>query len=142
MTSKDGEATYLVVGLRVRGRVPGLRRGREVAALGRRGARAPPGTEVHVTGDPAMISDLTTAVNEASLKITAVSLLLLVGILWLVYRRRRRPCSCPLVTIGVALLCTRGALAWPVSTGWPCRPTPTRSSWPSPWAPGPTTASS
>ena len=56
----------------VRGRLPGLRRGREVAShRSSTISDVPPGTEVHVTGDPAMISDLTTAVNEASLKITA-----------------------------------------------------------------------
>jgi RND superfamily putative drug exporter len=57
-----------------------------------------------------MISDLTTAVNDASVKVTAVSLVLLVTILWLVYRRFAAV-FVPLVTIGVALLCTRGVLS-------------------------------
>lgn len=110
MTSKDGEAIYLVVGLRSAVGSPAsdedVKWLRSVVA----DLDAPPGTEIHVTGDPAMIADLTTAVNEASLKITAVSLLLLVGILWLVYRRVATVLI-SLVTIGVALLCTRGALA-------------------------------
>ncbi|HEY0891206.1 MAG TPA: MMPL family transporter [Nocardioides sp.] len=111
MTSKDGEATYLVVGLRSAVGSPAsdedVKWVRSVVAE----VDAPPGTEVHVTGDPAMISDLTTAVNAASLKIAALSQFLLIGILWLVYRRVATVLV-SLVTIGIALLCTRGALAW------------------------------
>ncbi len=111
MTSKDGEATYLVVGLRSAVGSPASDEDVKWLRSVVDDLDAPPGTEVHVTGDPAMIADLTTAVNDASLKITAVSLFLLVGILWLVYRRIATVLV-SLVTIGVALLCTRGALAW------------------------------
>ncbi len=111
MTSKDGEATYLVVGLRSAVGSPASDEDVKWLRSVVDELDVPPGTDVHVTGDPAMITDLTTAVNDASLKITAVSLLLLVGILWLVYRRFATVLV-SLVTIGVALLCTRGALAW------------------------------
>lgn len=111
MTSKDGEATYLVVGLRSAVGSPASDEDVKWLRSVVDDLDPPSGTEVHVTGDPAMISDLTTAVNEASLKITAVSLLLLVGILWLVYRRVATVLV-SLATIGIALLCTRGALAW------------------------------
>lgn len=110
LTSKDGEATYLVVGLRSAvGSPPSDEDVKWLRSIVD-DLEVPSGTEVHVTGDPAMIADLTTAVNDAALKITAVSLFLLVGILWLVYRRIVTVLV-SLVTIGIALLCTRGALA-------------------------------
>lgn len=111
MTSKDGVATYLVVGLRSAVGSPASDEAVTWLRSVVEDLDAPSGTEVHVTGDPAMIADLTTAVNEASLKITVVSLVLLVGILWLVYRRVATVLV-SLATIGIALLCTRGALAW------------------------------
>ncbi|MDO9495410.1 MAG: MMPL family transporter [Nocardioides sp.] len=111
MTSKDGEATYLVVGLRSAVGSPASDEDVKWLRSVVDDLDAPTGTEIHVTGDPAMITDLTTAVNDASLKITAVSLALLVAILWLVYRRVATVLV-SLVTIGIALLCTRGALAW------------------------------
>jgi RND superfamily putative drug exporter len=111
MTSQDGEATYLVVGLRSAVGSPASDEDVKWLRSVVNGLDLLPGTEVHMTGDPAMIADLTTAVNEASLKVTAVSLVLLVGILWLVYRRVATVLVL-LATIGVALLCTRGVLAW------------------------------
>ncbi|MDI6912552.1 MMPL family transporter [Nocardioides sp.] len=111
LTSKDGEATYLVVGLRSAVGSPASDKDVQWLRSVVDDLNAPPGTDVHVTGDPAMIADLTTAVNDASLKITAVSLVLLIGILWLVYRRVTTVLV-SLTTIGIALLCTRGALAW------------------------------
>ncbi|MCK5926872.1 MAG: MMPL family transporter [Nocardioides sp.] len=111
MTSEDGEATYLVVGLRSALGSPASDEDVRWLRAVVEDLDAPSGTQIHVTGDPAMITDLTTAVNDASLKITAVSLLLLVGILWFVYRRMATVLV-SLATIGVALLCTRGALAW------------------------------
>jgi RND superfamily putative drug exporter len=109
LTSDDGEATYIVVGLpSAVGSPESDQDVRWLRDLVDR--RTPAGTKVHVTGDPAMISDLTTAVNEASVKITVVTLLLLVSILWLIYRRVATA-FVPLATIGVALLCTRGVLS-------------------------------
>jgi RND superfamily putative drug exporter len=109
LTSDDGKATYIVVGLP--SAVGSPQSDQDVRWLRDLVERhTPPGTKVHVTGDPAMISDLTTAVNEASTKVTVVSLLLLVGILWLIYRRVATVVV-PLATIGVALVCTRGALS-------------------------------
>jgi RND superfamily putative drug exporter len=84
LTSDDGKATYIVVGMP--SAVGSPESDQDVKWL-----RAllvdldtPAGTRVHVTGDPAMISDLTTAANQASARITVVSLLLLVSILWLI----------------------------------------------------------
>lgn len=118
LTSKDGKATYIAVGLP--SAVGSPESDQDVHWL--RGIvvklHTPAGTKVQVTGDPAMISDLTTAVNQASTKVTVVSLLLLVGILWLIYRRVATV-FVPLATIGVALLCTRGALSLAGQHGLP-----------------------
>lgn len=118
LTSADGKASYVVAGLTSAVGSPAS--DQDVKWL--RGVvddlDVPDGTEVHVTGDPAMISDLTTAVNEASLKVTVVSVVLLLAILWLVYRRVAAVVV-SLATIGVALLCARGALALAGEHGLP-----------------------
>ncbi len=110
LTSDDGKSTYFPVGISSPVGSPtadaDVKWIRSVVAS----LDVPPGTKVFVTGDPAMISDLTTAVNEASHKVTAVTVVLLLVILWLVYRRWITV-FVPLATIGVALLCARGALA-------------------------------
>ena len=110
LTSKDGKATYIPVGLSA---PIGSPRSNEDVALLRSivdDARTAPGTEVHITGDPATVADLTTAVNDASDTITLISVGLLVFILVLIYRRLVTVLI-PLATIGVALLCTRGVLS-------------------------------
>jgi RND superfamily putative drug exporter len=110
LTSKDGKATYLAVGIPAPVGSPtadaDVKWLRQVIA----GLDPPTGTRLYVTGDPAMISDLTTAVNDASQKVTAVTVVLLLVILWLVYRRWVTVLV-PLATIGVALVCARGILA-------------------------------
>lgn len=111
LVSKDGQAAYLVVGLTSGVGSPDSERDvhwlrEQIAALS-----VAPGTETYVTGDPAMITDLTTEVNAASVRITVISGLLLVLILLLIYRRITTVLL-TLVTIGVALACARGVLAW------------------------------
>jgi RND superfamily putative drug exporter len=110
LTSEDGKATYIPVGLSA---AIGSPRSNEDVALLRSivdDAQAPPGTEIHITGDPATVADLTTAVNDASDTITLVSVGLLVLILVIIYRRLVTV-MIPLATIGVALVCTRGVLS-------------------------------
>lgn len=110
LTSEDGKATYLAVGLPAPVGSPTA--DEDIRWLrGYIDTLTPPdGTKIFVTGDPAMISDLTTSVNEASHKITGVTIALLLVILWLVYRRWITVLV-PLATIGVALVCARGFLA-------------------------------
>lgn len=110
LTSKDGKATYIAAGIPAPVGSP-------AADADVRWLRAtidelspPDGTRLYVTGDPAMISDLTTTVNEASSKVTGVTVALLLVILWLIYRRWVTVLV-PLATIGVALVCARGLLA-------------------------------
>jgi RND superfamily putative drug exporter len=110
LTSKDGRATYIPVGLSA---PIGSPRSNEDVALLRSivdDAGSAPGTKVHITGDPATVADLTTAVEEASDRIHLISGGLLVLILALIYRRLVTVLI-PLATIGVALVCTRGLLS-------------------------------
>lgn len=110
LVSKDGRATYIPVGLSA---PVGSPRSNEDIALLRSvvdEAGAAPGTEIHITGDPATVADLTRAVNDASDTITLISVGLLVLILVLIYRRLITVLI-PLATIGVALICTRGVLS-------------------------------
>lgn len=110
LTSKDGRATYIPVGLKAP--IGSPRSNEDVALL--RGivddAGTAPGTKVHITGDPATVADLTTAVEEASDRIHLISVGLLVLILALIYRRLVTVLI-PLATIGIALVCTRGVLS-------------------------------
>lgn len=110
LTSKDGKATYIAVGIPAPVGSPAadddVRWLRSYLAS----LSTPSGTRLYVTGDPAMISDLMTAVNDASSKVTGVTVCLLLIILWLVYRRWVTVLV-PLATIGIALVCARGILA-------------------------------
>lgn len=110
LTSDDKKATYLAVGLP--SAVGSPKADETIKWLRALTAEVDPpaGTRLYVTGDPAMISDLTTSVNSASERVTVVTIMLLLVILWLVYRRWVTVLV-PLVTIGVALACSRGILA-------------------------------
>lgn len=141
LVSEDGQAAYLVVGLTSGIGSPGSERDvhwlrEQIAQLS-----VAPGTTTYVTGDPAVVTDLTTEVNAASERITVISGLLLVIIL-LIICRRVSTVLLTLVTIGVALACARGVLAWAGEKGMALSPTPMRSSPPLCWAPAPTTACS
>ncbi len=110
LVSKDGRATYIPVGLSA---PIGSPRSNEDVALLRSivdDAGTAPDTQVHITGDPATVADLTKAVNDASDTITVISVGLLVLILVLIYRRLITVLI-PLATIGIALVCTRGVLS-------------------------------
>lgn len=118
LISSDGQAAYLVVGLTSGVGSPDSEQ--DVHWLRERVAElsVPAGTDAYVTGDPAMITDLTSEVNAASVRITVVSGVLLVVILLIIYRRITTVLL-TLVTIGVALACARGVLAWAGEQGMP-----------------------
>lgn len=110
LVSEDAKATYIPVGLSA---AIGSPRSNEDIDLLRTivsDADAPSGTDIHITGDPATVADLTIAVNNASDKITLISAALLVIILVVIYRRLVT-ILIPLATIAVALICTRGVLS-------------------------------
>ncbi|MEO6604166.1 MAG: MMPL family transporter [Aeromicrobium sp.] len=110
LTSTDDRATYIPVGLSAP--VGSPQSNKDVALLRSivDDAQAAPGTKIHITGDPATVADLTTAVNQASDSITIISVGLLILILVVIYRRLVTVVV-PLATIGVALICTRGVLS-------------------------------
>ncbi|GAC1520271.1 MAG: MMPL family transporter [Marmoricola sp.] len=110
LVSEDAKATYIPVGLSA---AIGSPRSNEDIYLLRTivsDADAPSGTDIHITGDPATVADLTIAVNDASHKVTLISAALLVLILVVIYRRLVT-ILIPLATIAVALICTRGVLS-------------------------------
>lgn len=110
LTSKDGKATYIAVGIPAAVGSPTADRNVKWLRNYIAGLDKPRDTQLQVTGDPAMISDLTTAVNQASHKVTGVTIALLLIILFLVYRRWVTVLV-TLGTIGIALVCARGILA-------------------------------
>jgi RND superfamily putative drug exporter len=110
LTSKDGKATYIAVGIPAPVGSPTADRDVRWLRSYIASLDTPHGTKLYVTGDPAMISDLTTAVNNASSKVTGVTVALLLIILWLVYRRWVTVLV-PQATIGIAPVCSRGGLA-------------------------------
>ncbi|WP_183093483.1 MMPL/RND family transporter [Nocardioides stalactiti] len=85
LTSEDGEARYLLVGITgVTGAPSSIRQVdavREVAA-----DLAPDGLEIAVTGPTATIVDLSTETERSVLRITVVTVVLIGIILWLIYR--------------------------------------------------------
>jgi len=112
LTSKDGQALYLPVGLRsalgtaaVSEQV-GWVREQVGAAKDAAGAEA----TIAVTGDPANFVDLTEISNEAGLRVGLISVAFLLVILTFIYRRVVTVLV-PLVTIGLATLCGLAAIA-------------------------------
>ena len=85
LTSKDGEARYLLVGITgVTGAPSSIRQVtavRDVAAH-----LAPDGLDVAVTGPTATIVDLATETEHSVIRITIVSIGLIALLLWLIYR--------------------------------------------------------
>lgn len=110
LVSKDAEATYIPVGLSAAVGSPRSNTDMTLLRSIVAAAKSPPGTQTYITGDPATVADLTTAVNSASHTITLISLGLLILILIIIYRRFVT-ILIPLATIGVALVCTRGVLS-------------------------------
>lgn len=109
LTSRDGQATYIPVGLR---HPVGTPQANDDVTWLRRVVHATPlrsGASWYVTGDPAMAADLNQAVNDNARRITLVTLGLLAVILLAIYRRPLTPLI-PLATIGVALVCARGVV--------------------------------
>lgn len=85
LTSKDGEARYLLVGITGETGAPSAIR--QVSAVRDVAADfAPDGLEVAVTGPTATIVDVTVETEHSVLRITIVTIVLIGIILWLIYR--------------------------------------------------------
>jgi RND superfamily putative drug exporter len=110
LSSRDGQAAYIPVGLRHELGSP-----QSIADIGWlrarvRGLSPPPGLRVYVTGEAAMIADLNGALMSSEVATTLLAAGAIVVILLLIYRR---PATLvvPLATIAVGVLCTRGLVA-------------------------------
>lgn len=112
LTSEDGQATYLPVGLTAdfgsagsNDQVAWVRdQIKEVDAASTGAAK------IYVTGDPANLIDITALATKANTISGVVSMVLLFFILLIIYRRFAS-IFVPLVTIGIATLCTLSVLS-------------------------------
>ncbi|WP_209715426.1 MMPL family transporter [Marmoricola sp. OAE513] len=112
LTSTDGQATYLPVGLTAdfgtvqsNDQVKWVREQVKAST-----ASLAQESKVYVTGDPANLIDMTALATKANEISGIVSMVLLFVILLLIYRRFASV-FVPLVTIGIATLCTNSVLS-------------------------------
>lgn len=109
LTSKDGKAAYLPVG--IRHPVGSPEADRDVAWMRAVAAKDRPATlRTFVTGDPASVADLDTTAQHSIAKITLVTVAILLVILLLLYRTWVTPLVA-MTTIGVSLMSARGLVA-------------------------------
>ena len=110
LTSRDGQARYLLVGITGQTGAPSAIR--QVTAV-RETAHdlAPDDLEIAITGPTATIVDLSVETEESVLKITVVTILLIGTILGLVYRRLSTALLI-LTVVGVGLGLGRAVTAW------------------------------
>ncbi|KAA1427761.1 MMPL family transporter [Nocardioides antri] len=115
LTSRDGEARYLLVGITGQTGAPSSIRQvtavRDVAA-----DLAPAGLEVAVTGPTATITDLATETEDSIVRITVVTIGLIAIILWLIYRSFAVT-ALVLTVVGIGLGLARAVTAWCGLTG-------------------------
>ena len=110
LTSRDGEALYLQVGLPGSVGAPNsLAQIESVRAVVHR--QVPPGLHVEMTGPPATIADMAGQVEHSLITITAVSVGLIILVLLLIYRSIAVT-ALALASIGVALAAARGVTAF------------------------------
>lgn len=112
LTSEDGQATYLPVGLTAdfgsaasNDQVEWVRD--EIKDVNNESSNA---AKIYVTGDPANLIDMTKLATSANQISGIVSMVLLFVILLIIYRRFAS-IFVPLITIGIATLCTLSVLS-------------------------------
>lgn len=104
LTSEDGQAVLVVVGLTVPPFTPVANEAvRELRAHIDAETSPPEGLDVYVTGTGAVAADNQAAIDEAVRRVHLITLVLVVAILLFVYRSPVAPLV-PLATIGVAFL--------------------------------------
>ena len=110
LTSKDGQARYLLVGITgATGAPSSMRQVTAIRDIVR--ANAPDGLTVQVTGPTATVVDLTTETEHSVVRITVVTIGLIALILFLIYRA----VAVPLIVLGVVGLglgVGRAVVAW------------------------------
>lgn len=110
LTSKDGKATYLPVGLS--GGTGSPEANRQIDFLRQEAERdKPPGLRTYVTGMSATISDLQTSVDTSIAKVTVVTVVA-IGLLLLLIYRSIVTAAIALATIAVALALSRSVTAF------------------------------
>ncbi len=110
LTSEDGQARYLLVGITgATGAPASLRQVAAVRDIAR--ASAPDGLTVQVTGPTATVVDLATETEHSVLRITVVTIGLIALILFLIYRSFVIPVLI-LTVVGLGLGLGRAVVAW------------------------------
>jgi len=110
LTSEDGQARYLLVGITGATGAPSSLR--QVAAVREIvSARAPEGLTVEVTGPTATVVDLATETEHSVVRITVVTIGLIALILLLIYRSIAIP-ALILTVVGLGLALGRAVVAW------------------------------
>ncbi|HEY3603057.1 MAG TPA: MMPL family transporter, partial [Sporichthyaceae bacterium] len=121
LRSPDGAATYVPVAIAPEAGSPQAVEDVHWLRNLARDLHPPPGLNVHIGGDVAMITDLTDNVLHIMVPVTAVAGVLILSILMGIYRRPRMV-AIPLLTIVTSVLCARGLISlfgehgMPVST--------------------------
>ncbi len=117
-TSKDGQAIYLPVGITAEAGTP--KANAQVHWLQEQLKKTPHSsqTELGVTGAPVILADLTHTLNQAAHTTTIVTLVLLLVVLFVIYRKPLTMLL-PIVVIGVSLQVTKGVLSLVGLQGFP-----------------------
>ena len=108
LVSPDRQAAYLPVAIRHPLGSPEA--AEDIAFLREQAGEHPPGVRTAVTGDPATLVDINEELDAKVAFVTVLSVLIIVGLLALIYRRVITVLI-PLGSIAVALLAARGAVA-------------------------------
>ncbi len=110
LTSKDGEAIYFQIGLAGYTGAP-TSVGQVEAVRDQAEVDRPPGLEVAVTGASATITDMVMEIESSIVKITAVTLVMIAIILFIIYRSWAVT-AFVLGVIGIALAAARGVVSF------------------------------
>ncbi len=109
LVSEDGQVAMIFVGLLGADEDPAVLTALD--AMRAKVAQAPADLTGYVTGSAAIVDDYMTSALESADRTTLITIFLVIIILLLIYRTPVAPIV-PLATIGLALVVSRGAVAW------------------------------
>ncbi len=116
LTSLDGAAMLLTVNFTVAAFQPVMDEA-TVAIRERVRQGRPDGLDVHYTGETGLSTDLVDSVVESTDRTTIVTVVLVIGLLFFIYRAPLAVLI-PLITITLAYLVSRGVLGYLAQAGW------------------------
>lgn len=116
LISPDGAAMLLTVNFTVAAFQPVIDEA-SVAIRERVRQGGPDGLDVHFTGEAGLSTDLVEAVVESTDRTTIVTVVLVIGLLFFIYRAPLAVLI-PLITITLAYLVSRGVLGYLAQAGW------------------------